>query len=76
MTLPAHWSDVDPGPLTLRGREQRTARLEAERDLELKRLDAWRVSVLAELERTADYYEALIAREKRRTLNPTRKARP
>lgn len=75
MTLHAHWSQVDPGPITLHTREQRTARLERERDHELARLQAWLDAVKAELVRSADFYEAAIAREKRRPLRPTNPTR-
>ena len=68
--LPLHWAQVDPGPLTDHQRTKRLARLERERDRELAKLTAWRDSIVAELDRTASFYDALIAREKRR---PTRK---
>ena len=77
MTHPSHWSQVDPGPITLRTREQRIARLQRERDQEIEALERWRASVAAELSRTADFYDTAIAREKRRSLSTTtRKANP
>lgn len=72
MTHPSHWSQVDPGPITLRTREQRIARLRRERAREIEALERWRASVVAELSRTADFYDAAIAREKRRPTSPTK----
>lgn len=72
MTIPAHWSDVDPGPLTDDERHARVVRLSDE----LVRCREWRDRLTA----AADHDVALLERALRRELarpssNPTRKAR-
>lgn len=70
MTLPAHWSQVDPGPLTDDERHARVTRLHDE----LTRAREWRDRLVA----AADHDVALLEQSLRRELsrpasNPTRK---
>lgn len=64
--IPAHWAQVDPGPLTAEQIRSRVRRLEREITGEHSRICTLE-SILAEYRHHAELLEALFAREKRRT---------
>ena len=63
---PAHWAQVDPGPLTAEQIRSRVRRLEREITGEHSRISTLE-SILAEYRQHCELLEALFAREKRRT---------